>query len=224
MFSQSRFYASFLFLTGIVSLAIADSAMADEERAFPTTSFHSLGVSKDISVNVQCGAKPMVIAQGHEDVLDKLSLKNTRGKLLISNEGEDPGWFATKHLDITVVTDKPLTSVEAKMGTNLTAVPCAISSDELKVVGSMGAEIFVEGKVSNLDAHLSLGANLNNSDSLLDVENANIDFSMGANAYLCHAKRVTGSQEMGAALYVGENTRYKIDQVMGAVVSYDGCW
>ncbi|RTZ20931.1 GIN domain-containing protein [Vibrio penaeicida] len=223
VFSPVKGVNALLFTIAIISLIVADSALADEERAFPVDDFHSLSVAKDVSVSVICGSAPMVIAKGHKDVLDDLDIDQSNGTLSISNDGEDPGIFSSKHLDISVITNKPIDDIQAIMGSQLQAHPCAISDKNLHVVASMGADVKIEGKVQYLNAEFSMGANFNEKESDLQIERANVDAAMGVNAFLCGAKYVSGEQAAGTLLNIGQDTQQNISTAMGAAVSKSGC-
>lgn len=182
------------------------SALA-AEKTFPLSAFNSVEVRQGINLSIKCAAASSIVVSGAADTLNKLQVTTNSKALLLVNEAAANDRFVSHALDITLYTSEPLTALTGKAGVKIVTPACAVDPSKLSVAGSMGADIQIEGKTSELVLDLAMGGTFNKKPLPFIAKVANVRMSMGAESSLCHVPRINGSLSAGARMSVSPSAQ-----------------
>ncbi|KKD00457.1 GIN domain-containing protein [Photobacterium halotolerans] len=204
--------------TGLINFSFAD----EQTRTESVRAFNQLSVEKGLEIYVHCSDSNYLEATGQTAALEKMTVTERQGSLLISNRSGDD-WESTEPLTVHIYTSQPLQRLDARFGIDATVDSCALASDSFAVTGQMGSKLVLSGQTDVLMLDLAMGATLDNAAQPLHVNQATVELGMGASASLCHAKSVSGRQSAGTKLSVSPEAQTRINSSYGTALVVDEC-
>lgn len=210
-----------LLFSGIVG-GIPFSFADEQTRTLPLSSFDSLTVEKGMEVSVHCSDRNYFEATGDSKVLDQMKVRDRQGTVQISNESEGK-WEDIEPITLHVYTAQQLHKLEARFGIQADVDSCALAKDSFTAIGKMGSKLTLSGETETLSLELAMGAVLTQAPQPLQINKATVELGMGASAWLCHAKSVSGNQSAGTRLSVSPGTQTHINSGYGTTLVFDAC-
>jgi len=205
-------------------LMCGGTALASERTDTRTVpAFDKVEASRGITVELVCGAEPTAVVSGSDaDVSDTRTTVNGR-TLKVERGGSI---FMNHHSDVhvRVTAPGPLYSVAVSTGSELTAEPCALSTDHVDLTTSTGATITAAVKTGRLTVEASTGSTIHPlPGQRLDADEVKIHASTGADIRLCRAEHLQGRLTMGANVTIEEGKTSDVSTSMGAEVDRSPC-
>ncbi|AHL34095.1 hypothetical protein CD58_14755 [Pseudomonas brassicacearum] len=200
-------------------------AASAAEKTVPLDAFNSVEVRQGINLTIKCAATSSMVVSGSADTLGKLQVTTNDKALLLVNDAAENDRLVSHTLDITLYTSAPLTGLTGKAGIKILAPACAVDRSRLAIVGSMGADIQIEGKTGELVLDLAMGGTFNKKPQPFTADVANVRMSMGAESSLCDIPKINGSLSAGARISVSPSAQVDTGATgsFASEVSTSGC-
>lgn len=219
-----------LFSVLLSSLAWSQSETRSVDR------FDMVSVATGIDAKLVKGSDNSVYIESSSVDLDKILTEVKNGELNVYVKKKwYQGWGKSYKINATITYSGELSAISSSSGAEITA-DHVISSDELDLSSSSGADLELDINVDKLDADVSSGADIDISGQATDAvveassgssfdgkdlkcDKADLDVSSGADIYITVNKELVADASSGGSIkYKGNPSKRDIDKSSGGSV------